>query len=564
MPHVLAPAQGGGRPARRLTGAAPEPATRARRNPQPGVGPAPAVGSPRGWLARHWPALVPALVLAVVYGCTVQRSTGNAFSIDTTKFEYVGLVLGTPHPPGYPLYTLLNAAAVRLPVGSPALLANVASAVFALLACVVAVPLLRGLGLPRPLQAGGATALGLLPALWENAVVAEVYSLTALFMVGVLSCVVRYEVSRRRAWLRGGLLLFALSFAHATSHVLLVPGLLVYLGLRRPNWLLRPRELLTLLPAGAALALLPYAYLPWRTAVGGDTWLETQVRDPHSLWAAMTGAQFGNRMFEVPEEVVHDERLPQLVTAATGQLGPLLVLAGVGLAVLVWRRPVLAALTVVWAGCVAAFVLTYDVADWLTLLLPLWLVLALWALVGLDAGLRLVRGWRRPVAVLLGVALPLTAALTGWTAADRSGFDPQRQVDAAVAALPDRSLVFTADLEVRQQFVYRLLPDGLGTRRQVWASQGPDQPGGGEHLVGALRTYCAPLPGPWLWPWHEQPAATSVPRDLAVFVYGDGYARDVAAQGYRVDHVEGQLYATACRPGEPSATNGTGLRPSVR
>ena len=274
-------------------------------------------------------------MLAVVYGRTVQRGTGNAFSIDTTKFEFVGLVLGTPHPPGYPLYTMLNALVVRLaPVGSPALLANLLSAVFALLTCVVAVSVLRSLGLSRVLAAGGATALGMLPALWRNAVVAEVYSLSALFLMAVLACVLRHERSRRPGWLRAALLLFAFSFAHAPTSVLLLPGLLLHLLARRPAWLVRPRELATLLPAGALLALVPYAYLPWRTAVAGNTWLETRVHDVHSLKAALTGAQFGNRMFQVPLPAVTAERLPDLGAAALGELGPLLVLAAVGLAVL--------------------------------------------------------------------------------------------------------------------------------------------------------------------------------------------------------------------------------------
>jgi hypothetical protein len=82
----------------------------------------------RSRLARlliAWPYIVPLLVLTGVYGRTVQRSTGNDFSVDTTKFDYLGLVLGTAHPPGYPLYTMLNAAFVRIvPWGSVALRAN--------------------------------------------------------------------------------------------------------------------------------------------------------------------------------------------------------------------------------------------------------------------------------------------------------------------------------------------------------------------------------------------------------------------------------------------------------
>jgi hypothetical protein len=44
----------------------------------------------RSRLARlliAWPYIVPLLVLSVVYGRTVQRSTGNYFSVDTTKFD---------------------------------------------------------------------------------------------------------------------------------------------------------------------------------------------------------------------------------------------------------------------------------------------------------------------------------------------------------------------------------------------------------------------------------------------------------------------------------------------
>lgn len=496
-----------------------------------------------------WPFLVPATVLSVLYGATVQRSTGNSSSIDTTKFEFVGFVLGTPHPPGYPLYTMLNAAFVHaVPVGSVALRANLLSAVCALLACVVAVSVLRDLGVSAPLSAGGATALGLMPAFWTNAVVAEVYSLSALFMLAVLACVLRYERSRRPAWLRAALLLFALSCAHATSNVLLVPGLVLYLLGRLPRWLFRPAELL-LLPAGLLLAVGPYAYLPWRTSVGGNTWLETRVFDAHSMWAAMTGAQFGDRMFVLPLAVVRAERWPVLADAAVQQIGPVLVLAGLGLFVLALRQPLVALLSAAWASATGAFVLTYLVEDWTTLLLPVWLVLAIWTLVGLHAVLPTAGRWATPAVALVATALPLAALAFGDHPSFRHGPDPQASVDAAVASLPDRSLVFTPSLEARQQFVYRLLPEDYGLRRGIWAAEGSNHGGDPGEEVFFLKAYCQPRTDPWYWPWHEQPAAASVPRGLATFVYGDTYAGEVAAAGFPVDHVDGQLYRLGCLPG---------------
>lgn len=495
---------------------------------------------------------MPALALGVVYGGTVQRGTGDAFSIDTTKFQYVGLVLGSPHPPGYPLCMMLNALVVRsVPVGSPALLANLLSAVFALLTCVLAVSVLRSLGVAPTLAAAGATALGMLPALWRNAVVAEVYSLSALFLVAVLACVLRYERSRRPGWLRAGLLVFALSFAHSSTSVLLVPGLLLHLLVRRPAWLLRPRELVTLLPAGATLALAPYAYLPWRTAVGGNTWVETQVYDAHSLWAALTGAQFGNRMFQVPLEAVRSERLPELGATAVDQLGPLLVLAAVGVAVLALTRPAVAALTSAWAVATTWFVLSYAVEDWPTLLLSVWVLVALWSLVGLGRCIaRLPGSWSGSATTTVAVALVLAAFAHGLPQADRRGPDPQVQVDAAVAAMPDNSIVFTATLEGRQQFVYRLLPDDLGLRRRIWAAEGPDHTADPGQAVAHLRSYCAPSPVPWSWPWHEQPASATLPRGLHTFVYGERYADEVRGQHLAVTPMTGELHAVSCPSSE--------------
>src|SRR5829696_7477144 len=188
----------------------------------------------RSQLARLlivWPYIVPLLVLSVVYGRTVQRSTGNQFSVDTTKFDYLGLVLGTAHPPGYPLYTMLNAAFVRIvPWGSVAFRANLLSAVFAILACLVAVLIFTKLGVRPVVAAAGATALGMIPQLWHFALIAEVYTLSTLFLALVLACLLAYDRTRRPAWLRAGLLIFALSFAHATSQALLIPGLLLYLA----------------------------------------------------------------------------------------------------------------------------------------------------------------------------------------------------------------------------------------------------------------------------------------------------------------------------------------------
>jgi transmembrane protein TMEM260 (protein O-mannosyltransferase) len=496
-------------------------------------------------LLTAWPYIVPLLVLSLVYGRTVQRSTGNDFSVDTTKFDYLGLVLGTAHPPGYPLYTMLNAAFVRIvPWGSVAFRANLLSAVFAVFACLVAVSIFTTLGVRPVLAAGGATALGLIPQLWHFALVAEVYTLSILLVALVLACLLGYDRTRRPAWLRAGLLIFALSFAHATSQVLLIPGLLLYLGVRRPAWLFRPRELARLLPLGAALALLPYAYLVWRTAAGAPL-LDTRVTDFTSFWEVISGARYSGQMFGVPLHEIVSERLPQLWSDGIRQLGIALLVCAIGLLVLIMQRPLAAAVTGLWLMCTTVFALGYAIGDWETTLLPLWFLLGLWGVVGINrcvAGLSSRAGW---VPVLIAITLPVVALASGYAEADRSSLDPQADVDAALRVVPDNSIIFTYDNGTRHQFWYRLLPGGVGTRRNVWAAMGVN-PRDRSDRAGQILQYCANSSGPWIWSDQEKAAGPGVPRGLKTYVFGSTYMKQVQRSGLRVTGYSGQLFSLSC------------------
>ena len=496
-------------------------------------------------LLTTWSYIVPLLVLSVVYGRTVQRSTGNQFSVDTTKFDYLGLVLGTAHPPGYPLYTMLNAAFVRMvPWGSVAFRANLLSAVFAISACLVAVAILTKLGVRRVVAAGGATALGLIPQLWHFALIAEVYTLSILFVALVLACLLAYDSTWRPAWLRAGLLIFAFSFAHATSQVLLIPGLLIYLAVRRPAWLFRPRELARLLPLGAALALLPYAYLVWRTTAGAPL-LDTRVTGITSFWEVISGARYSGQMFAVPLRQIISERLPLLWSDGIQQLGVALLVCAVGLLMLIMQRPLAAAVTGLWVICTAVFVLAYATGDWETMLLPLWFLLGLWGVVGIDRCVGGLSSRARWAPMLVAITLPVAALASGYPEADRSSVDPQADVDAALKVVPDNSIIFTYDNGTRHQFWYRVLPGDLETSRNVWAAMGVN-PHDRSDRVGQILQYCATSSGLWIWSDQEKAAGPGAPPNLKTYVYGSTYVKQVRISGLRVTRYSGQLFSVSC------------------
>jgi Protein of unknown function (DUF2723) len=496
-------------------------------------------------LLNSSPYLVPLLVLSMVYGRTMQRSTGNHFSVDTTKFDYLGLVLGTAHPPGYPLYTMLNASFVRIvPWGSVAFRANLLSAVFAIVTCLVAVQIFTKLGVRPVVAAGGASALGLIPQLWHFALVAEIYTLSTLFVALVLACLLAYDSARRPVWLRAGLLIFALSFAHATSQVLLIPGLLLYLAVRRPAWLFRPRELAWLLPLGAALALLPYTYLLWRTAAGA-TILDSRVTSLTSFWEVISGARYAGWMFGVPLHTILFERLPELWSHGVSQLGAALLVCAIGLLILIMQRPLVAAVTGLWLMCTAAFALGYAVGDWETMLLPLWFLLGIWGVVGIDRCIGGLSSRARWTPVLMAITLPVVAVTSGYAEADRSSVDPQQDVDAALMAVPDNSIIFTIDNGTRHQFWYRLLPGDLGTRRNVWAAMGVN-PRNRSDRVGQILQYCANSSGLWIWAEQERAVAPGVPPRLQTYVFGSTYAKQLRKSGLEVTSYSGQLFGLRC------------------
>ena len=99
---------------------------------------------------------------------------------------------GIAHPTGYPLYLLLARLFQLLPLGSMAFRTNLMSAVFTALAAALIYELVtRALSPVRRIQAwqagiAAASAFGLAPLIWSQAVITEVYALQAFLILLIL------------------------------------------------------------------------------------------------------------------------------------------------------------------------------------------------------------------------------------------------------------------------------------------------------------------------------------------------------------------------------------------
>ncbi|MCX6582612.1 MAG: DUF2723 domain-containing protein [Candidatus Aminicenantes bacterium] len=202
-------------------------------------------------------------ITLAVYISTLAPSVYFGHSGELTAAAYN---LGIAHPPGYPLYLLLGKLFMLLvPFGDMAMRMNLLSAVFAALTTVLVYLIGRALNHHRLTATLTALIAAFSFTFWSQAVVAEVYTLAALFFCTLILFTLLWLKDRQEHWL----LLLALTAGFAMTHHVIIavflPVFLIFILLNKPgllkDWKLIARSIpLFLLP------LLLYLYLPIRSA----------------------------------------------------------------------------------------------------------------------------------------------------------------------------------------------------------------------------------------------------------------------------------------------------------
>lgn len=387
---------------------------------------------------------------------------------DTPKFQFVGKVLGTPHPPGYPVYTLLGWLFSHLPFGNLAWRINLLSAVSASLAVALVFLLTRRLGASAPTALAAALSFACGPVFWSQATLAEVYALAAALLAAVLLAVVTWGATRAPTHLEAAVFLSALAMAHHTTVAMVVPALIAYVLATDRKAGLRPRFLLR--GAGlVALGLLPYAYVLARN-VQGAPYLGARARTLAELWSVMRGAAFEGRLFAFDPRTVLQERTVAAFGILQRELTLLgLALAFVGLVALARRAPREALLMGLAAAGLLFFGVNYDVPDLDVFLIPALVVLWPLAGVGLDRVTEILsRVVPRPVLVSAALVLPALQVAAHFKASDHSGrtFE-MRYFGSVFEALPVRAAIAAESYTVDHMVLYELLGEGAAAGRDV-------------------------------------------------------------------------------------------------
>jgi hypothetical protein len=411
-------------------------------------------------------ALVVALLAGILYIATLQPDLGGPE--DTPKFQFLGYVFGTAHPPGYPLYSMLSGVFVHLvAIGPIAYRANLFSAVMAALACGATFLIARLLGASRWTAGGAALGLASGASFWRSAVFAEVYSLAAATAGLSLLLLLVWGERLRPAWLLAAVAATAAAFGNHLTIVGVVPAYIVYVLVRDRKALnVRVVVLATVI---VLLGVAQYGYIVVRTKQGAP-FLESSATSFSELVGIVTAQRFAGQRFAYSLHTLLTVHLPVVTETMEKDLrlgGLILVIVGVAAGV---RRKPGGVLLTLGAGLGMLWMVLNVGGDVKGFITPLMVFVWPFAAIGADAVSSAVAALsRRRLAGLLAggaaaAALPLVNVSANYRDSDQSRMVETGELFRALhVQLPDNAGVVTEDYFFSSALYYfRLTPDAPG------------------------------------------------------------------------------------------------------
>jgi hypothetical protein len=321
--------------------------------------PGPWFSDRRRWLLRA----VAFFLLLFFFAATLHPGVGGRVNHgDSAKFQFIGTVFGISHPPGNPLYVLLNGVAAHLPLAGPAWFrASMLSAAMGSLACVFLMEAMARLrGVWAALATGAALALG--PVFWTLATEAEVYTLNAALLAATVYALVRWERERRERWLSFGVVMFILAFANHLTMAAALPALLLV-----ALWIAAERHVSHRVPLYAIGAVLMVAACYGYVALRHDDAPYSEFSGAltrRAFYRYVTAKEFADSVTVPLAKTFLVKRAPLVVEFLQKQwLAPLWLAVGAGLAMLLRERPRLGVYLLFALAGFALFAVIYEIPD---------------------------------------------------------------------------------------------------------------------------------------------------------------------------------------------------------
>lgn len=336
-----------------------------------------------------------ALTFAIALALFARTLAPGLLLSDSAEFQTLVYTLGMTHPTGYPVYLLFGRLFTLLPLGDPAWRVSLFSAFLgALAAGLLAYNLQRISANPVASLAVG-LAVAVAPLFWWQAVIAELYTASALMLLVVISLLLEWQRSRRAPLLALAGLAGGLSLGIHNTVALLAPATLLFLLVYRAS-----RRDWALATLGAAAGLLLTLAAFWAIDLNDPPSSYFHTTFFHGISAWNIAPEQSQRFFERVKFLVAAPQFralmfadPSRQTEAGWQVyrealqantSPVfLFLAAAGATAGFFHRatrPAALLAAVGWA-CLTGFILNYQIGDINVFYVPTY------ALAGLAAGL---------------------------------------------------------------------------------------------------------------------------------------------------------------------------------
>jgi hypothetical protein len=294
---------------------------------------------------------------------------------DTGEAQTVPPILGTMHPTGFPAYALLGwlVSVVLAPLGSPAFLMNLMSALLIASAVGLTVLVNRRLGVALLVCVAAAIGFALAPLVWRVGVAADAHGLHAVLLVAIVGLLLRWEAlvgdwraspddPRLRARADRGIVLAAAVFGVALANhgltLLLIPAVGLFVLAVEPRIVRRPRVVLAALAACFGVAALLYIELPLRAGAFRAPLVYGHPETWSGFWDVVLARQFQGDVARPLTDV--SGKVGDVVHLALAQFGLLVILVPSGFLLAVIGHPRYALLSGVAVLTTCFFASSYE------------------------------------------------------------------------------------------------------------------------------------------------------------------------------------------------------------
>jgi len=410
-----------------------------------------------------------AVVSFTVYVATL--APGLIAITDTPKFQFIGRILGIAHSPGYPLYVIVSHFFGYLPIGTLAYRMNLMSALCGAAACAMTYLCARLIGACAPVAAAATFGFAFGSTFWYTSTIAEVYTFNAFFVTGVLLALLAWQRSRRALLFYTAVALVGVGAGNHTTIVFMVPATAIFACVVAPRFALHPRTI-ALAALITVAALTQYLFVVVRTRQGA--WGDVHAWNLVDLFTVMTGSEyFGDIMPGGTRQFI--ERVPAVWHAFLNESTVAgVVLAVAGAIASVRRQPAVFLLLATVIIGYTGFIASYMPHEFEVFLIPALLAAWLFAAIGAQWAVDVLRARTHPSAAVLASAI--LVVVPGWEVArnyEARDLSHQRSdmrfFDSLFEQLPERSALVHDNFLIDRMVYYKTFGEEADKQRQIEA-----------------------------------------------------------------------------------------------